>query len=213
DRVIFQIIPDQSTILTALQSHSITESWFLDLANLNVYRAISGYTTGFDQHPAFFESLFFHLPNPILADHNVRKALTMSFNPDDLIAQIYRGAAVRTCDDHGGTPYHEASLTCYAQDIAGANALLDQSGWTGPRTPEGYRTKGGQVFELRFTTTTKATREQTQLLAQAAWKQNIGLKIDIINKPANAFFSSSGILATGDFDIAEFANILGYDPD
>src|SRR5262249_6842420 len=48
DRVIFQIVPDQDTILTALESHALTTSWFLDVTKLDDYRAILGYTTSFD---------------------------------------------------------------------------------------------------------------------------------------------------------------------
>src|SRR5262249_29404549 len=107
DKVVFQVLPDQSTILTALQSHSIQTSWFLDVTKLDAYKAIQGYPTTFDQHPAGYELLVFNLATStghILEDLNVRKALGMSFNADDLISQIYKGSAVRTCDDHGGTP-------------------------------------------------------------------------------------------------------------
>ncbi len=213
DGITYKIIPDQNTILTALQSGSVTESWFLDVTKLDSYKAIPGYTTGTDKHPAGFEQLVFNLTNPILSDLNVRKALTMSFDSNVLIQQIYNGAAVKTCDDHGGTPYHEDSLTCYQQDVAGANSLLDQAGWS-TKNSDGYRTKDGKVLELRYTTTNKASRKQTQLLAQAAWKA-VGIKIDIVNKPANVFFGAdnNGTLHSGDFDIGEFANTLGYDPD
>src|SRR5262249_18415558 len=145
DRVIFQIVPDQDTILTALESHARTTSWFLDVTKLDDYRAILGYTTSFDLHPAGYELLVFNLASStghLLEDLNVRRALTMSFTPDDLIGQVLHGAngvAVRTCDDHGGTPYHEADLTCYGQDIARANRLLDAAGWTRPRTPHAHR--------------------------------------------------------------------------
>src|SRR5262249_24623240 len=128
DKVIFQIIPDPDTMLTALQSHAISMSWSLDPTKLERYRAIQGYTTGFPPHPTGAEWLLFKLTSPILADHRVRQALTLSFNPDDAITQIYQGAAVRTCDDHGGTPFHEVDLTCYPFDLAQANALLDQAG-------------------------------------------------------------------------------------
>jgi peptide/nickel transport system substrate-binding protein len=79
---------------------------------------------------------------------------------------------------------------------------------------DGYRHKNGQTLELTYATTNKASREQTQLLAQAAWK-TVGIKIDIKNYAANVFFgaNANGILHSGSFDIGEFANTLGYDPD
>jgi peptide/nickel transport system substrate-binding protein len=208
----FKIIADQSTILTALQSGTITESWFLDVTKLDSYKAIAGYTTATDTNPAGYELLVFNLTNPILADINVRKALTMSFNPQDLITQLYKGAAKQTCDNHSGTPYHENITDCYKYDVAGAKQLLDSAGWT--MGSDGYRHKGGKTLELRYSTTNKASRKATQLLAQDAWKA-VGIKIDLKNYAANVFFGANaqGILHSGNFDIGEFANTLGYDPD
>src|SRR5262249_52899269 len=105
EKVIFQILPDQDTLLTALQRHAITTSWSLDVTKLDAYRAIAGYTTAFG-YSRDTRLLYFNLQRPLLQDLRVRQALTMSLNPDDLIAQIRHGAGVRTCDDHAGTPYH-----------------------------------------------------------------------------------------------------------
>jgi peptide/nickel transport system substrate-binding protein len=209
----YKIIPDQNTILTALQSGTITESWFLDVTKQDAYKAIQGYTTASDANPAGYELLVFNLQNPILSDINVRKALTMSFNPQDLITQLYKGAAKPTCDDHSGTAFHEASLTdCYKYDVAGAKQLLDSAGWA--MGSDGYRHKGGKTLELRYSTTNKASRKATQLLAQDAWK-SVGIKIDLKNYAANVFFGANaqGILHSGNFDIGEFMNTVSYDPD
>jgi peptide/nickel transport system substrate-binding protein len=211
-KLTFKIISDQTTILTALQAGKVDASWFLDVTKLDSYKAIQGYTTATDPNPAGYEVLAFNLTNPILADINVRKALTMSLNPDDLIAQLYKGAAMRTCDDHSGTPYHEPKLNCYFYDPNGANRLLDQDGWV--KGSDGYRHKGGKTLELRYSTTNKASRKATQLIAQHAWKV-IGIKIDPQNYDACALCggNTSGILHSGNFDIGEFANPSGYDPD
>jgi peptide/nickel transport system substrate-binding protein len=140
----------------------------------------------------------------------VRKALTMSFNPQDLIAQFYKGAAMRTCDDHSGTVFHEPDLTCYPYDPNAAKQLLDQDGWT--MGSDGYRHKGGKTLELRYSTTIKASRKATQLLAQDAWKA-VGIKIDFKDYSTCPCGNVSGILHSGNFDIGEFANTPGYDPD
>ena len=213
NQITFKIIPDQNTILTALQAGTITESWFLDVTKLQQYKAIQGYTTAQDQNPAGYEVLVFEMqPGKILNDKVIRQALTKSFDTSVLINQLYNGAAKPTCDDSAGTFVHEPSLTCNQLDIAGAKSMLDADGWT--MGSDGYRHKGGQTLELTYATTNKASRKQTQLLAQAAWKA-VGIKIDIKNYDANVFFgaNANGILHSGQFDIGEFANTLGYDPD
>src|SRR5258708_13563340 len=78
---------------------------------------------------------------------------------------------------------------------------------------DGFRHKGGKTLELRYSTTNKASRKATQLLAQDAWK-SVAIKIDLKNYAAHVFFgaNANGILHSGNFDIGEFANTLGYDP-
>lgn len=213
NQLTFKIIPDQNTILTDLQSGSITESWFLDVTKQAQYKAISGYTTAQDSNPAGYEVLVFEMqPGRILSDPVIRQALTKSFDTSQLVTTLYSGAAKPTCDDSAGTFAHEPNLTCNQLDVAGANTMLTNDGWV--MGSDGYRHKGGQTLELTYATTNKASREQTQLLAQAAWK-SVGIKIDIKNYAANVFFgaNANGILHSGSFDIGEFANTLGYDPD
>ena len=213
NQLTFKIIPDQNTILTDLQSGSITNSWFLDVTKLSQYKAISGYTTAQDSNPAGYEVLVFEMqPGRILSDKVIRKALTESFDTSQLVTTLYNGAAKPTCDDSAGTFVHEPSLTCNQLNPTQAASELDADGWK--MGSDGYRHKNGQTLELTYATTNKASREQTQLLAQAAWKA-VGIKIDIKNYAANVFFgaNANGILHSGQFDIGEFANTLGYDPD
>jgi peptide/nickel transport system substrate-binding protein len=211
-KLIFKINSDQTTILTALQTGKADASWFLDVTKLDSYKAIQGYTTATDPNPAGYEVLAFNLTNPILADINVRKALTMSLNRADLITKLYKGAARPTCDDHSGTVFHEPDLTCYPYDPNAARQLLDQHGWV--MGADGYRHKGGKTLELRYATTIRASRKALHLLAQDAWKA-VGIKIDLkdYSTCGFCFANAPGILHSGNFDIGEFADTLGYDPD
>lgn len=206
----FKIIPDANTVLTALQSGSITNSWFLDITKLDSYKAINGYTFTTDKTAGSFEAIYFNLKNPILSDINVRKAMTMSADPNQIINNILKGTGQATCDDSIGTFAHEPALVpCYKYDATAAGALLDQSGWT--MGSDGYRHKAGKTLELRYSTTANnARRSNTQQVFQASWKA-VGIKVDLVNYPAGTFFGT--VLPGENFDIAEFANSLGYDPD
>ncbi|WP_281689827.1 ABC transporter substrate-binding protein [Pseudonocardia thermophila] len=82
------------------------------------------------------------------------------------------------------TPDYNADLAdAYPFDQAKANALLDQAGWTGPRTPEGIRTKDGRPLTVRiiygagsFITAEGATVLQA---LQEQWKQ-VGFGVELI---------------------------------
>jgi peptide/nickel transport system substrate-binding protein len=210
DGVNFKIIPDQNTILTALQSGSITNTWFADVTKMNTYKTLPGYKVTLDKTSAAFEWIVFNLHNPILADVNVRKALTMSADPSQIINGILNGTATTTCDDSVGSFAHEPSLIpCYKYDTTAAGKLLDQAGWT--MGSDGYRHKNGKILELGYATTANnARRSATQQVFQSQWKQ-VGVKIDIQNYPAATYFGQ--ILPSGKFDLGEFEDSLGYDPD
>lgn len=211
DQITFKITPDQNTILTDLQSGSADTSWFLDINKLDTYKKIAGYKVALDKNPASYEAIYFNMKNPFLADINVRKAITMGINTEPIIKTIWKGIAVPTCDDGTGTFAHDASLIpCYKYDPAGAKQLLQSSGYT--MGSDGYFQKGGKTLELRYSTTAgKAYREQTEQIVQDQLKQ-VGIKITIVNTAADTFFGSQ-LLDYSKYDIAEFANSLGYDPD
>ena len=211
DQMTFQIITDQNTILTQLQSHAIDTSWFLDINKLDQYKAIQGYKVALDKAPGSFEAIYFNMKNPFLADLQVRKAITMGINVQPIIQNVWKGIAVPTCDDSVGTFAHEPSLIpCYTFNAAGAKQLLESDGFT--MGSDGYYTKGGKTLELRYSTTAgKAYREQTETIVQDQLKQ-IGIKIDIVNHPADYYFGTQ-LYDYSAYDIAEFANSLGYDPD
>jgi peptide/nickel transport system substrate-binding protein len=210
DEVIFKIIPNTNTVLTALQSGSIDTSWFLSVTNLDAYRAIQGYTQVQDTIPVTWELLGFNETNPILADPVVRQVIAGSIKFDDILA-ILKGTAARTCDDAVGTFGHDAQLTCYApMDATTAGNNLTQDGWV--MGSDGVRHKGGKALEVRYTTTANnARRSETQAII----KQDLaplGIKIDIVNQEATQYFGTT-LYNYSAYDIYEFASNAGYDPD
>ena len=213
DKIVYKIIPDQNTILTALQSGSIDAAWFLDVNKLDQYKAIPGYHVVLPPVPASFELLVFNLyssSHHILEDINVRKAIKMTVDPNQIINNILKGTGVKTCDDAPATFAHLTDLTCNQLDPAGAKTLLDSAGWT--MGSDGFRHKGGVTLELRYTTTARnARRSATQQIFQQELAA-VGIKIDILNFPADTYFGTK--LPTGDYDIGEYASSpTAGDPD
>ncbi len=209
DGINFKIIIDSSTILTALQSGSLDTSWFLDITKQDSYKALKGYTYYTEKHSATFENIIFNLHDPTLADLQVRKAISMGLDIDTVISQVLKGTGQRTCDEDVGTFAHEDNLTCYKLDPAGAKQVLQADGYT--MGSDGYFQKDGKTLELTWgTTANNARREQGEQIFQQNMK-DIGIKIDIKNYPADAWFGT--VLPSGDYQIGEFANSLGYDPD
>jgi peptide/nickel transport system substrate-binding protein len=229
DSVTFKFFPDANSEVTALQAKQIQTAYFLPVTSVGTLQSIDGYKLYKPSQSPNYEALYFNLSNPILADPVVRQAMAMSFDPNSEITTIQKGNAVPTCDDDTGTFAHEPNLVqnglcpygpnqAAKVDPTAAGQLLDGDGWT--MGADGYRHKGGQTLELRISTTAgRQYRLDSEQLAQAAWKK-VGIKIDVNNFPASDFFGpvlfpsdAKYTKSNNQWDIAEFENSLGVDPD
>jgi len=213
DKIVFRVVNDTDTILKDAQAGQITSSWFLDVSQINTYKAITGYTTAPDQVSAGYEALWFNENNPALKDVDVRKAIAMSIDRDKLIAVARNGFANSLCTDHPASlvPGYEPNAPCPKYDPAAANALLDSDGWV--KGSDGVRSKGGLRLDFNYTTTTLAWRKTDQTLVQQDL-QAIGIKTTLVNQPGSTFFGDTLPQGKpGTYDIAEFEQTYSYDAD
>ena len=127
-------------------------------------------------------------PNPKLDDLAVRKALNMAIDRNLLVDIGYGDAGAVTCNLVPAPPLYDSKKhDCSTQDIAGANALLDDAGWV--KGADGIRSKDGVRLELDFQTSTNSVRQSFQSLLKEWWKQ-IGVETNLRNMNASVFFSS-----------------------
>ena len=125
-------------------------------------------------------------PHPFLSDINVRKALSMAIDRPLLVEIGYGKAGKVTCDLVPAPDLYAAKNDyCVAQDIAGANALLDASGWV--RGGDGIRSKDGMRLSILYQTSTNAVRQDFQALIKEWWGQ-IGVETELRNLNASVFF-------------------------
>ena len=218
DKIVFRVVTNQDTILKDFQAGSIDSAYFLDVSKFLAYQKLAPtYTVYTNPHATNFEATYFNFHNPILGTHlAVRKAMAMAIDHNALIQVARRGYASLLCTDHGQAyvPGYQANAPCPAYDVAAANALLDQDGWT-VKDQNGIRSNAqGQRLEFKYSTTANNIwRADDELLLQQQM-QAIGIQLDIQNYPASTFF---GTFLTdgksGTYDIAEFEDAFSYDAD
>ena len=125
-------------------------------------------------------------PHPFLTDINVRKALSMAIDRPLLVEIGYGKAGKVTCDLVPAPDLYAAKNDfCMSQDIAGANALLDEAGWA--RGGDGVRAKDGVRLSILYQTSTNAVRQDFQALIKEWWTQ-IGVETELRNLNASVFF-------------------------
>jgi peptide/nickel transport system substrate-binding protein len=222
DRVIFRFV-DADAILKDLQAGTIDSTLLSDVSQVPVYQRLSNYTLVTPPENSTFEALYFNFHNTVLANHlEVRLAMAMAIDHQALIQMARHGMAGPLCTDHGPAihPGYQPDAFCPPFDPAAANKLLSDNGWA--KGSDGVRSRGGQRLEFEYSTTAnKPFRSETEAIMQRNF-QAIGIKLDIQNYPSDTFFGSflpggkaslpTGAVA-GRFDIAEWANSFGYDPD
>jgi peptide/nickel transport system substrate-binding protein len=113
--------------------------------------------------------------------------------------------------DH--SPFADTTSQPIPYDPASAAQLLEASGWT--RGPNGIRVKDGTPLTLRYVTTTRDIRKQTQVVVQHMLQQ-LGIRLELSTYASDMFFSGygeGGPVATGRYDIAQWTTAPDAFPD
>ena len=58
DKIVFRIANDAGTILKDAQAGQITSSWFIDVSQVDAYKAVTGYTLEPDKVSAGYEAIW-----------------------------------------------------------------------------------------------------------------------------------------------------------
>ena len=154
-------------------------------------------------------------PHPFLSDRNVREALSMAINRQELVDVGYGNAGRPTCNLVPAPALYASDNTgCLTQDIAGANAMLEAAGWV--KGSDGIRAKGGIRLSILYQTSTNAVRQDFQALIKDYWNQ-IGVETELRNLDASVFFGgdagSPDTFQKFYADVEMYANVFdGTDP-
>jgi peptide/nickel transport system substrate-binding protein len=125
-------------------------------------------------------------PHPFLTDLNVRKALSMAIDRNLLVEIGYGSAGRPTCNLVPAPAMFASDNTdCLTQDMDGARALLEESGWT--LGADGVRTKDGMRLSILYQTSTNAVRQDFQAVIKQWWNE-IGVEVELKNIDASVYF-------------------------
>ncbi|MDO5612779.1 MAG: peptide ABC transporter substrate-binding protein [Paracoccus sp. (in: a-proteobacteria)] len=145
-------------------------------------------------------------PHPFLTDPAVRAALSMAIDRELLVEIGYGMAGRATCNIVPAPAAFVSDNTgCLTQDIAGANALLDQAGWL--PGPDGIRQKDGVRLHVLFQSSASQVRQDIQALVKQWWRE-IGVETDLKVVDGSVFFG--GDPASPDTIQKLFADVQMY---
>jgi peptide/nickel transport system substrate-binding protein len=215
DEIFFRFVPDDASQIAALKAGDGDIGTFiaysdipsLKEAGITVIPAFSMYNEGI--YFGFCES-----NHPAVKDVNVRKAIAYATDRFSLNKDLLLGGTVPAATDWDQTIWNDPSLQPYPFDPEQAKTLLDQAGWI-DSNGDGTRDKDGKELVLKYGTTTREIRKDTQAVIQQQLAA-VGIGVELLNYESDLFFagySDQGPAATGQLDIFEYSTSPSQPPD
>jgi peptide/nickel transport system substrate-binding protein len=217
DEIFIRFVPDDASQIAALVAGDGDLGTFfaysdvptLEDAGIEVFNSFSGYNEGwyYNLHP--------EKGHPALQDRRVRQALALAFDRFSLNRDLLLGLTVPAATDWDNMPYVDPNLEPWPYDPERANQLLDEAGWI-DSNGDGTRDKDGVELVLKYGTTTREIRRDTQAVVQQQLAE-VGVKVDLFNYDSDIFFGGyedGGPAATGELDIFQYSGTPEFpDPD
>ena len=205
------IVPDPGTNLTLLQSGSIDWNLIAPDQQAIVERQPN---IAFQYVPlALIAGVVVNTTHPPLDDVHVRRALAASIDRQAISRKITLGRyAVIDTAQPSFSWARDPSVHEPAYDPIAADRMLDASGWL--RGSDGMREKDGKKLALvyvQFPETRTGVAAATFIQAELRIR-GIDVTIKSISN-AQLFMPQTGILASGNFDLAYVPFPVGVDPD
>jgi peptide/nickel transport system substrate-binding protein len=198
DEVTFKFIPDGNTRMMALQSGELQVTENVPLESLKVFAQNKDFQV-LSESSVRTHMLIFNLKKPGLDDINVRKAINMAINRQDLGDKVMEGYGIPAVGPFPLVlPFGGDELKGYTYQPDEAKKLLENAGWE--MGPDNVRRKNGN--KLEFTVLCYNSRPELPVLLETIQGQlkEIGIKIDIVTME-----KVSNKLKEGDFDASIYS--------
>jgi len=213
DELFFRFVPDDASMIAALVAGDGDVGTFfaysdlpqLEAAGIKIFNSFSGYNEGwyFNMHP--------EKGHPALKDVRVRQAIALAFNRQKLVEDLLLGRTGVAATDWDNSPWVDPTIEPWPYDPEKAKELLDAAGWV-DSNGDGTRDKDGVELVLKYGTTSREIRQDTQAVAQQDLAQ-VGITLDLLSFDPDIFFSSyaeDGPSANFSLDIIEYSDSADF---
>jgi peptide/nickel transport system substrate-binding protein len=200
-KIVFEIVPSDSALLTDIESHSINVFWFAPIEDLKSLEAVKGGHVYMYPLPDW-EAADVNMRDPFLDNVKVREALEMAIDRQALVSKVWAGHATLIGADQTTLSWaHNPALKPLPYDPSESRKLLAEAGFK--MGSNGYLEKDGKEFTITYASTSgDPFRALDEELIQV-WFRQIGVNMKIDNVPANVFFGT--LLPSGKtWDLAEY---------
>jgi peptide/nickel transport system substrate-binding protein len=224
DHLVFRVFNSQDSMAQALKRGEID---FADNLDANIFnslkstpgiKAIDTLYSGFDEiamntGAALDTGQPIGDGHPALKDKVVRQAINYAIDRKTLVAKVYGGYASpgdSIIPPLYGNLHYQPTSDAFPFDIAKANQLLDQAGYT--KGSDGIRRMpgGGKELSLRLFGRSSSETSQRTVPYVAGWLQQIGIKANVKLVSED---NLTDIIGKGKYDLFEWGWVVEPDPD
>jgi peptide/nickel transport system substrate-binding protein len=209
DELFFQFVPDDASMIAALVAGDGDIGTFfaysdvpqLQKAGVEILNSFSGYNEG------WYINMHAEKGNPALKDVKVRQALAYAFNRQKLVDDLLLGLTGVAATDWDKSPWVDPTITPYPYDPEKAKALLAEAGWK-DTNGDGTVDKDGVELVLKYGTTSRQVRQDTQAVAQQDLAA-VGIGTELLSYDSDTFFlgyQDNGPSANFSLDIIEYSD-------
>lgn len=213
--LVFKVVPDFNTGIDQLRTGEIQ---FLDgiqpsLATYQQLESLAPKVVLASTPGLEYQQWTFNLHDPILKNVLVRRAIYYALNrqqTDKVVA--HNKFQIATSDQPPLSWAYDPHIPVLKQDLKKADQLLTEAGWKMGKGGIRYNAQGQPLKITISTTAGNDLRAQIMELTQAQLKQ-AGIQIVPQYLSADGLFGPKGALATGHFQMSQFAWLDTPDPD
>ncbi|WP_026343907.1 ABC transporter family substrate-binding protein [Nocardia sp. BMG111209] len=201
DTITFSVL-DRAAWPGALQNNELDAAWLSTSNDVAAVRTSPGVVLRRAPGNRWRQLTFNGAPGSILADRQLRVAISKAIDRSGIAAAALRGLTDTPVPLNShiflqGQPGYRDNSTVF--DPAAAAAELDKLGWT---LQGDVRVKDGRRLEIRDVMYNDPAWVQIAQIIQDNLA-HVGVKMSIDVRPAQNFFS--GVVIPGDFDLAQFS--------
>jgi len=230
DHLRFKFYGDKDGMITAFLNGEVDLAFNLTQADFPAIQGVDAAIGRAELDPAWqYEHLDLQTAhkNIGLDDVNVRTAIAMAVNKEDMLSVLFPGQDIEPACSVAppGTPWRDDTVTCAPYDPAGAMTMLDNAGWvvnpdTGLREKDVNGDGTAEQLRLKLCTTAGNPTRLTELGKLNQYLSAVGIPSDIQTADATSVVFAPWANTTpdtqcsiyrGTYDIADYAYILSGD--
>jgi peptide/nickel transport system substrate-binding protein len=211
DQISLRFLHDSSTTVAQLTTREVDATFFADVTQIAMLRAIPNRRIVVTPVPYFY-ALIFNVTDPVLKDRPFRRAFALAIDRSALVNKVthglydadtgMRGLFTWAFDPHAGNVRY---------DPHEAATLLTADGWI-PGL-DGIRVKRGRRLEIGLALRTGMEVDTDFATLIAAQERAVGIDVSLKQYAREQFLAIAGPLSQGRFQVGLYGYQSTYDPD